>query len=253
MPVSLRDIDKTLKELLKPEDFVDFCPNGIQIEGKDEIERIVTGVTASRALVEAAIKDKADLILVHHGYFWKGEDKAITGLKKARIQLLLRNDISLCAYHLPLDAHPELGNNAQLAIVLGINQQNPLDIAKKHPIVFSGELAIPQSFHEFQSRVESELRREPFSIEGRSKEIKSLAWCTGAAQNFIDLAVDAGVDAYLTGEVSEQTVHVARESGLHFFAAGHHATERYGVQALGDYLARKHSLSHTFIDIPNPA
>ena len=135
----------------------------------------------------------------------------------------------------------------------GINQRSPLDIAKKHPIVFSGELAIPQSFHEFQSRVESELRRKPFSIEGRSKKIESLAWCTGAAQNFIGLAVDAGVDAYLTGEVSEQTVHVARESGLHFFAAGHHATERYGVQALGDYLARKYSLSHTFIDIPNPA
>jgi len=253
MPVRLKDIDETLRELLKPDEFSDYCPNGIQIEGKDEIKKIVTGVTACRALVEAAIKEKADLILVHHGYFWRGEEPTITGLKKARIQLLLRHDISLCAYHLPLDAHPELGNNAQLAKVLGINQRAPLDSARKHPIVFSGDLSVPHSFKNFETFLEAKLERKPMSIKGSSKEIKVVAWCSGAAQEFIGLAAESGADAYLTGEISEQTVHVARESGMHFFAAGHHATERYGVQALGAYLAKEHSIVHTFIDIPNPA
>ena len=253
MPVRLRDIDKTLRELLRPNEFSDYCPNGIQIEGKDEIKKIVTGVTACRALVEAAIKAKADLILVHHGYFWKGEEDTITGLKKARIQLLLRHDISLCAYHLPLDAHPVLGNNAQLAKVLEIIERAPLDSERKHPIVFSGDLSVPQSFSKFETFLEAKLERKPFSIKGRSKEIKFIAWCSGAAQDFIGLAAESGADAYLTGEVSEQTVHIARESGIHFFAAGHPATARYGVQALGAYLAKKHSIEHTFIDIPNPA
>ena len=252
MPVRLKVIDETLRELLKPDEFSDYCPNGIQIEGKDEIKKIVTGVTACRELIEAAIKEEADLILVHHGYFWRGEEDTITGLKKARIQLLLRHDISLCAYHLPLDAHPELGNNAQLAKLLGINRRPPLDVTKRHPIVFSGDLAVPQSFSKFEAFLEKKLERKPLSIKGNSKEIKVVAWCTGAAQDFIGLAVASGADAYLTGEVSEQTVHIARESGMHFFAAGHHATERYGVQALGAYLSKKHSITHTFIDIPNP-
>ena len=226
MPVKLKDIDESLRKLLKPDEFSDYCPNGIQIEGKDEIKKIISGVTACRSLIEAAIDKNADLILVHHGYFWKGEKETITGLKKARIQLLLRHDISLCAYHLPLDAHPELGNNAQLAK--------------------------PQSFENFQKFLTTKLKQKPLSIEGCSKEIKLVAWCSGAAQEFIALAAESGVDAYITGEVSEQTVHIARETGLHFFAAGHHATERFGVQALGKYLAKKYSISHTFIDIPNP-
>ena len=252
MPVRLKVIDETLRELLKPDEFSDYCPNGIQIEGKDEIKKIVTGVTACRELIEAAIKEEADLILVHHGYFWRGEEDTITGLKKARIQLLLRHDISLCAYHLPLDAHPELGNNAQLAKLLGINLRAPLDVKKRHPIVFSGDLAVPQSFSKFEALLETKLERKPLSIKGSCEEIKVVAWCTGAAQGFIGLAAESGADAYVTGEVSEQTVHIARESGMHFFAAGHHATERYGIQALGAYLSKKHSVAHTFIDVPNP-
>ncbi len=252
MPVRLKVIDETLRELLKPDEFSDYCPNGIQIEGKDEIKKIVTGVTACRELIEAAIKEEADLILVHHGYFWRGEEDTITGLKKTRIQLLLRHDISLCAYHLPLDAHPELGNNAQLAKVLGINRRPPLDVTKMHPIVFSGDLAVPQSFSKFEAFLETKLERKPLSIKGSCEEIKVVAWCTGAAQDFIGLAAESGADAYVTGEVSEQTVHIARESGMHFFAAGHHATERYGIQALGAYLSKKHSVAHTFIDVPNP-
>ena len=173
-------------------------------------------------------------------------------MKKVRIQLLLSKDISLCAYHLPLDAHPRLGNNAQLAKILGLIQQAPLDAAKKHPLVLSGNLSEPRSFKQFGAFLQSKLGQKPISIEGRSKKIKSIVWCSGAAQGFIELAVESGADAYLTGEVSEQTVHIARESGIHFFAAGHHATERYGVQALGEYLANEHSISHTFIDIPNP-
>ena len=252
MPVRLKVIDETLRELLKPDEFSDYCPNGIQIEGKDEIKKIVTGVTACRELIEAAIKEEADLILVHHGYFWRGEEDTITGLKKTRIQLLLRHDISLCAYHLPLDAHPELGNNAQLAKLLGINLRAPLDVKKRHPIVFSGDLAVPQSFSKFEAFLETKLERKPLSIKGSCEEIKVVAWCTGAAQDFIGLAAESGADAYVTGEVSEQTVHIARESGMHFFAAGHHATERYGIRALGAYLSKKHSVAHTFIDIPNP-
>ena len=252
MPVRLKVIDETLRELLKPDEFSDYCPNGIQIEGKDEIKKIVTGVTACRELIEAAIKEEADLILVHHGYFWRGEEDTITGLKKTRIQLLLRHDISLCAYHLPLDAHPELGNNAQLAKLLGINLRAPLDVKKRHPIVYSGDLAVPQSFSKFEALLETKLERKPLSIKGSCEEIKVVAWCTGAAQDFIGLAAESGADAYVTGEVSEQTVHIARESGMHFFAAGHHATERYGIQALGAYLSKKHSVAHIFIDIPNP-
>ena len=252
MPVRLKVIDETLRELLKPDEFSDYCPNGIQIEGKDEIKKIVTGVTACRELIEAAIKEEADLILVHHGYFWRGEEDTITGLKKTRIQLLLRHDISLCAYHLPLDAHPELGNNAQLAKLLGINLRAPLDVKKRHPIVFSGDLAVPQSFSKFEALLETKLERKPLSIKGSCEEIKVVAWCTGAAQDFIGLAAESGADAYVTGEVSEQTVHIARESGMHFFAAGHHATERYGIQALGAYLSKKHSVAHIFIVIPNP-
>ena len=185
MPVRLKDIDTTLRKLLKPEEFDDYCPNGIQVEGKGEIKKVVTGVTASRALIESAIVEEADLILVHHGYFWKGEEITITGLKKARIQRLLSKDISLCAYHLPLDAHPRLGNNAQLAKILGIIQRPPLDNAKKHPLVFSGNLSVPQSFGVFEAFLQSKFGQKPLSIKGRSNKIKSIAWCSGAAQGFI--------------------------------------------------------------------
>lgn len=253
MPVSLKELDKALKILLKPEQFDDYCPNGLQVEGKANISRLVSGVTASMALIEAAIEENADFILVHHGYFWKGENLTITGLKKARLQMLLLHNISLCAYHLPIDAHPNLGNNAQLAKVLGFTKHASLDNDERHPIIFSGNLEVPMSFDEFSIHIESKLKRTPLAIKGKSNLIESIAWCTGAAQGFIEIAMEAGVDAYITGEVSEQTVHIAREAGLHFFSAGHHATERYGIQAVGSYMAEKFNISHKFIDIDNPA
>ena len=253
MPVALRKLESELSNLLKPELFSDYCPNGLQLEGRAEVRKLVTGVTACQALIDAAIDEKADVVLVHHGYFWRGEDQSITGLKKNRLQALMKHDISLFAYHLPLDAHPELGNNAQLAKVLGLRVEGSLDQRSNTPIVFSGSLKQPASFAGFRKLLEDQLQRVPLAIEGRAKKIKSIAWCTGAAQSYIELAVAAGVDAYLTGEISEPTVHIARESGIHFFSAGHHATERYGVQAVGNYLAEKFSIQHQFIDIDNPA
>jgi dinuclear metal center YbgI/SA1388 family protein len=252
MPVSLNDLSAELNNLLKPEQFNDYCPNGLQVEGRKEVRKIVSGVTACRALIEAAVRAEADLILVHHGYFWKGEDQTITGLKKSRIQSLLQNELSLCAYHLPLDAHKELGNNVQLAKILELDIESTLDVDARNPIVFCGRLNEPMSYNDFSQHVNRKLNREPLGIQGASKKIETIAWCSGAAQNFIELAANAGVDAYLTGEISEQTVHIAREAGLHFFSAGHHATERYGVQAVGNYLSEKFSLPHEFIDIDNP-
>jgi dinuclear metal center YbgI/SA1388 family protein len=252
MPVNLKDLDETLKTLLKPELFNDYCPNGIQVEGKEVVGKIVTGVTASKALIEAAINENADLVLVHHGYFWKGENPSIIGLKKVRLKLLLENNISLCAYHLPLDAHPELGNNAQLARVLSLSTQTIQSTSEGHPIIYMGSLERAMDFDNFTAHIESKLNRKPLSVKGDNKLIKTLAWCTGAAQGLIEHAIDAGVDAYITGEISEQTVHMARESGLHLFSAGHHATERYGVQALGSYLENQCDIVHNFIDIDNP-
>ena len=252
MPVNLKDLDETLKTLLKPELFNDYCPNGIQVEGKEVVGKIVTGVTASKALIEAAINENADLVLVHHGYFWKGENPSIIGLKKVRLKLLLENNISLCAYHLPLDAHPELGNNAQLARVLSLSTQTIQSTSEGHPIIYMGSLERAMDFDNFTAHIESKLNRKPLSVKGDNKLIKTLAWCTGAAQGLIEHAIDAGVDAYITGEISEQTFHMARESGLHLFSAGHHATERYGVQALGSYLENQCDIVHNFIDIDNP-
>ncbi len=252
MPVSLKELENDLIKLLKPEQFNDYCPNGLQVEGRDQISTIVSGVTACKALIEAAAEQGADALLVHHGYFWRGEDQSITGIKKARIECLLENGMSLFAYHLPLDAHSELGNNVQLASKLGFEIRGELGKQNNHPIGLTGTPGKPTSFSSLTQLLTDVLDREPLAVEGRSKEIKSIAWCTGAAQNYIGLAVAAGVDAYITGEVSEPTIHIARESGMHFFSAGHHATERYGVQALGDYLAKRFELDHQFIDIDNP-
>jgi len=252
MAVSLKQIENELKKLLRPEQFSDYCPNGLQVEGRAEISKIVTGVTACKALIEAAAQAQADLLLVHHGYFWRGEDQAISGVKKSRIESLLENEMSLIAYHLPLDVHAEFGNNVQLGKVLGIEADGELGKQNNHPIGLTGNFEDPLSFVELNELIETSLGRKPLAVDGGGASIKSVAWCTGAAQSYIELAVDAGVDAYITGEVSEATVHIAREAGLHFFSAGHHATERYGVQALGNYLAEKFSLQHQFIDIDNP-
>ena len=235
--------------------FSDYCPNGLQVEGAAEVTSIVSGVTASQSLIDAAIAVKADAILVHHGYFWRGEDVRLVGMKKRRVESLLHNDINLLAYHLPLDCHPVLGNNIQLAHRLGIDVEAVDDVPP--PLIRRGRFAEPLTAAALVTRIESTLQRVPLHVapeqSASDQVISSVAWCTGAAQGEIDTALAMGVDAYITGEISEQTVHVARENNIHFFAAGHHATERYGVQALGEHLADRFELEHRFIDCDNPA
>ncbi len=227
--------------------FNDYCPNGLQVEGKDTIQSIVSGVTASQALIDAAIEQKADLLLVHHGFFWKGENPVITGIKKKRLQALLQNNINLLAYHLPLDAHKTLGNNVLLAKKLGISIERYFS---DNEIALLGIIE-KQTGQQFNKRISKVLQREPLHIENQ-REITKVALCSGAAQSYINQAIELGVDAYISGEVSENTWHTAKENNIHYFAAGHHATERYGVQALGEHLAAEFDLQHTFIDIYNP-
>ncbi|MFC3394954.1 type 2 GTP cyclohydrolase I [Brenneria rubrifaciens] len=244
-----RDLEKLINQLLNAETFQDYAPNGLQVEGREEIERIITGVTASQALLDAAVELQADAILVHHGYFWKNESPIVSGMKRHRLKTLLVNDINLYGYHLPLDAHPQLGNNAQLAALLEINVLGMIE-----PLVPYGELSQPMGSDAFCRRLENRLGRSMLHCgDNAPQQIQRLAWCTGGGQGFIEQAARFGVDAFITGEVSEQTIHIAREMGLHFFAAGHHATERGGIRALGDWLARHHQFDVTFIDIPNPA
>ncbi|MCP4598648.1 Nif3-like dinuclear metal center hexameric protein [Neptuniibacter sp.] len=252
MAVDLKEFISYLNERLEPEMFRDYCPNGLQIEGKGSISKLITGVTASQALIDQAVREKADAILVHHGFFWKGEDSCITGVKKRRIQALLENDISLIAYHLPLDAHPEIGNNACLAKLLGINITGGLEPGNPRSVGNVGELEQTISVEEFSDRISAALNREPLLISGGEHLIKTVAWCSGGAQGYIEKAIAQGVDAYLSGEISEPTVHHARENGIHYFAAGHHATERYGVQALGEELALHFGIQHQYVEIDNP-
>ncbi|WP_111657304.1 Nif3-like dinuclear metal center hexameric protein [Isoalcanivorax indicus] len=243
------DMLRILDELLTPQAFRDYCPNGLQVEGREQIRRLVTGVTACQALLDAALIEEADAVLVHHGYFWKNEEPAVRGMKKQRLQTLLRHDLNLFAYHLPLDAHPELGNNAELGRRLGVEVTGAL---RDDGIGLIGRLPEPMSALEFARLVEDAVGREALHIGEAEDEIETLAWCTGAAQGFIEQAQALGVDAYLSGEISEPTVHFARETGIHYFAAGHHATERYGVQAVGEWLAAEYGIEHVFIDIDNP-
>jgi dinuclear metal center YbgI/SA1388 family protein len=225
--------------------FRDYCPNGLQVEGRAEVRRIASGVTASQAVLEAATAWGADAILVHHGYFWRSEDAAITGIKKRRVAHLLEHDISLLAYHLPLDAHPELGNNAQLAAMLGFIEQGRFG---EQDIAVHGKLAQPQTLQQLTRLIEYTLHRVPQVIGHANPNIVRIAWCSGGGQSYFEKAVALGVDAFLTGEISEQNVHVAQETGVAFIAAGHHATERYGVQALGEHLAARFGLEHRFFD-----
>lgn len=252
MTVSLQVLCNELDELLRPDEYKDYCPNGLQVEGRAQITSLVSGVTASQALIDAAIARQADAILVHHGYFWRGEDPCLVGMKRRRIQSLLEHQISLLAYHLPLDAHAELGNNAQLAQILDFSIEQTLGHPGEPALVMAGRPAAALSATDLARHLESRLARPPLHIPGSAEMIQRLAWCTGAAQSYIEVAVEAGVDAFITGEISEQTVHIARETGVHFFSAGHHATERYGVQAVAEYLAAKFPIDHCFIDIDNP-
>ena len=225
--------------------FRDYCPNGVQVEGRSQIRRLATGVTASQAVLDAAAAWGADAILVHHGYFWRSEDAVITGVKKRRIASLLAQDISLLAYHLPLDAHPQWGNNVQLAARLGLVESGRFG---EQDVACHGVLARPLGLAEFTSVVAEVLRFEPLVVAGASGKISRIAWCSGAAQGYFEQAIALGVDVFLTGEISESNVHMARESGVAYMAAGHHATERYGVQALGAHLAERFGLEHRFFD-----
>jgi dinuclear metal center YbgI/SA1388 family protein len=246
------DLTSYLTQLLKPQDFNDYAPNGLQIEGAQEIKKIITGVTACQALIDAAIERKADTVLVHHGYFWNGEPPEITGIKRARIKKLLENNINLIGYHLPLDAHPQYGNNVQLAEILGWDVTSTLDAPVGKGIVFASEFSKPIKADTLAKHIEEKLGRKPLHIPSKKQDIKTIAWCTGGAQDYIQHAIDHNIDAFLTGEVSERTFHIAQENNLDFFAAGHHATERYGIKALGEHLAHEFSLDVEFVDINNP-
>ena len=243
----LQEIVAYCNRLLDVDAFDDYCPNGLQVEGGAEVGHIVSGVTASQALVNAAADSGADLLLVHHGYFWRGEPAPLVGMKGRRIRSLLAADMSLLAYHLPLDAHPELGNNRQLGLRLGFAGGAPAD-----GLLWGVELAADETGAGLASRVESALGRAPLMIGTAEARLRRVAWCTGAAQGMIAQAAAAGFDAFISGEISEQTVHEARELGVLYLSAGHHATERYGVQALGAEIARQFDVGHRFIDIDNP-
>jgi dinuclear metal center YbgI/SA1388 family protein len=250
-------LNKALEALLQPERFKDYGPNGLQVEGKTQVRKIVSGVTASRALIEAAVDVGADALFVHHGLFWRGHDGRVTGWMKQRLALLLAHDISLFAYHLPLDAHPTLGNNAQLGLQLGFR---PLDGEAgrfgAQSLGFLGERVDGRSFAKAQSlanHVEKVLQRPVTIVDSAQKAIKNIAWCTGGAQGYFEDAIAAGADAFITGEISEPQAHYAREMGVAYIACGHHASERYGAPAVAGHVARQLGIDHEFIDIVNPA
>ncbi len=244
--VELRDYSASLLQISQ---FKDYCPNGIQVEGRPEIQRIATAVTASQQVIDEAIAWGADAILVHHGYFWRNEDACIVGVKKRRIAQLIKHDVSLLAYHLPLDAHAELGNNAQLGQLLGVQETARFG---EQNMVSIGSLEAPLTLAEFTQRIAVRLQREPQVIGEMDCMIRTVAWCSGGAQGYFDAAIAQGADAYLTGEISEQNFHLANETGVAFIAAGHHATERLGIQALGAHLAARFCLEHRFFDQNNP-
>lgn len=252
MTIERNSLINYLDDLLQSKKIRDYCPNGLQIEGKPQIKKVVTGVTANQALIDEAIKLEADAILVHHGYFWKGESEPITGIKKRRIQSLLAHDINLIAYHLPLDMHALYGNNAQLADVLSLVNEGLLVDQDPSTPGNIGRLPKPMSASEFSDWIAEKLERQPLHIGDPDQMIDTIAWCTGGAQGYLQLAIDRGVDVYLTGEINEPAVHLARETGTHFYSAGHHATERYGAKALGEHLEQQFGLDVTFIDIDNP-
>jgi dinuclear metal center YbgI/SA1388 family protein len=239
------EIDRYLDDLLSPQGFRDYGPNGLQVEGKPDVRTLVSGVTASLALIDAAIADGADAILVHHGLFWRGQDGRLTGWLKERVARLIVHGINLYAYHLPLDAHAELGNNAQFGARLGLAADARFG---DQELGFIGDAQALASIDELGAAVGSALGRAPLVLP-----IRRIAWCTGGAQGWFEAAVAAGADAYLTGEVSEPQAHLARETGVAFLACGHHATERYGAPAVAAHVAERFGLAHRFIDLDNPA
>jgi dinuclear metal center YbgI/SA1388 family protein len=238
-----------LDRLLQPANFRDYCPNGLQVEGRPEIRRIVAGVTASQALLDAAVTRGADAVLVHHGWFWRGEDGRVTGIRRRRLGTLLAHDINLFAYHLPLDAHPELGNNAQLAARFGWQPEGRFG---EQDIGWLGRCVDGATAGSLAAALAAGLGRAPLLLGDPGRPVRRLGWCTGGAQGWFEQAIALGVDAFVSGEVSEQTTHLARESGVAYLACGHHATERYGVAALATHLAEQCGLQCEFVDIDNP-
>ena len=253
MSITLTQLTEHLDALLEPQMFKDYCPNGLQVQGCNEVSVVATAVTASQNMVDQAVEAGADVLLVHHGYFWRNEPQVLTGMKYRRISQLIRNDISLLAYHLPLDAHPELGNNARLAAMLGWKVSGGLEPGNPRSIGLTGEPLKSSRVSDIASEITAQLKREPLVISGNEdRQVKKLAWCSGAAQGMIEQAAEAGCDLFVSGEISENTVHAARELGISYIAAGHHATERYGVLALGDWLQRETGIRHIALDEENP-
>ncbi len=250
---SLEELTEYINTFLQIDRFKDYCPNGLQVEGKSAVHSVVTGVTASQALIDLACEKNVDAILVHHGYFWRNEDARIVGIKRKRIAALIENNISLLAYHLPLDAHPQVGNNAQLGQLLGIQIDGDMRSNDNTICGSYGHLNSPMNAEAFKSAMDSALKRKSIHIHAGASDITTIGWCTGAGQGFIDVAAKQNLDAYISGEISEATTHLAREAGIHYFAAGHHATERYGVQALAEHLAKQFGIEHEFVDVDNPA
>ena len=246
------ELEDYLRNYLQVDAFQDYAPNGLQVEGKAKIHRICTAVTASHDVIQTASTHNADALLVHHGYFWKGEDPTLRGMKRARIADLLTHDINLLAYHLPIDCHKVIGNNACIAKRLELKNIKSHPAGKTPDLLWTGELVKSLSMDAFTNQLATVFNRAPQCIMGSDKLIKRIAFCSGAAQDFIDEAAALGVDAYISGEISERTYYQAKELGVHYFACGHHATERDGIHALGKHLAEKFGFEHMFIDSDNP-
>lgn len=250
--MQLIELAKHLDDLLGASQLKDYCPNGLQVEGRAEVGRVLCGVTASQALLDHAVAGGYDAVVVHHGYFWKGEDPRVLGIRRRRLHTLLSHDISLLAFHLPLDVHPQLGNNAQLARVMGWEGEGRFAEQDLGWIgrPFATDEAV--SAQRIARSIAARLGRDPLLLGDGSRPVRRIAWCTGAAQGFFEQAIAAGADLYVSGEVSEQTAHLAHESGVPYIAAGHHATERYGIQAIAGHLCEVLALQADFVDLPNP-
>lgn len=244
------EVESQLQQLLRPETFKDYGPNGLQVEGGHEVRRIVSGVTASLAFIDAAIAAGADTLLVHHGLFWRGQDGRLTGWLRQRVARLMAHDINLFAYHLPLDAHAELGNNAQLGLRLGMRADGRFG---EQDLGFIGPAARVADLAALAAEVQAALGRAPVTVPGDGRALRRVAWCSGGAQGYFEAAVAAGADAFITGEISEPQAHLARETGVAFLACGHHASERYGAPAVAAHVAAQLGLEHRFVDVDNPA
>ena len=248
--MQIRELIQRLDGILDPSSYRDYAPNGLQVQGRRDVKRLVTGVTASLDLIEAAAAQGADAILVHHGWFWKGEEARITGIRYQRISRLIESGMHLIGYHLPLDDHPEIGNNALLGRELGFIADGRFG---EENLGWIGQPEEELPVRSLAERIKRHLKREPLLVGPADKRIKRVAWCSGAAQDMIEAAAEAGTDCFVSGEISERTTHLARELGIAYLACGHHATERFGIRALGEWIAREHGIQVEFVDVDNPA